>query len=109
MKENVAGHEAFTKAFQGFETYIKELAAAPQPEFSPKAFREMIYSFTEPLFQHLQEEIETLRPAELHRAGVTEAQLKKAEKDMESYVIRTTSLFDIPLTYVNGDHINGAW
>ncbi|KAG8908134.1 hypothetical protein FRB99_000162 [Tulasnella sp. 403] len=108
MSGNVSGHDNFRRPFAAFEDLLADLQSG-KVQWDPAKFRETIYSFTEPLFEHLGEEIDTLR-ADVLREHFTKEDFVPFEKAMEKRVMESTSLpRDPPLLFINGDGVNGAW
>lgn len=108
MSNNVAGHEEFRKPFAGFESLLTSVQKDPS-SFNAEKYREAIHAFAAPLIEHLQEEIETLRPDTLKK-HITTAELDAFEKAMEAHIQKHTSLVaDAPLLFVNGDGTHGRW
>ena len=110
MQGNVGGHEAFKPTFAEFEAHVEALRSANPPTFEVQVFREKIYAFAPPLFEHLAEEIDTFRAPVLHKAGVSAADLQQSEKETEAYIMKTVVLSKDPMmNWINGDSVNGAW
>lgn len=108
MGSNLEGHEKFRAPMASFEELIANLRAG-KATWDLDGFRKAIHDLVEVLRPHLQEEIETLRPEKL-RDHVPEAEFREKEEEAEKQIIKETSLVtDIPVMFVNGDSMNGAW
>ncbi|KAG8908130.1 hypothetical protein FRB99_000158 [Tulasnella sp. 403] len=108
MSHNLAEHETFTEPLRSFEDLVASLQSG-KTGFDAPTFRTAIYAFLPPMLDHLQHEIDTIRP-EILRKSMTKEEIEKMEKDLLDDLLKTFSLVrDTPLLVVNGDVVHGAW
>lgn len=107
MDHNVEGHDTFKPAFAQFESHIGDLKTGTA-EYNVDEFRNRIYAFADDLFEHLAEEIDTLRTPRLK--SIPKADLDGFEKKMDAHVQKQTVLTLHPMIYwINGDGVHGTW
>jgi hemerythrin-like domain-containing protein len=80
METNIEQHKAFEKGLTRFGEYV--YSVKPE-EYDPKAFKEILDSFTPALVRHLNDEIPTLMALEKYGAD----KLMKAWKDLEKRIL----------------------
>lgn len=108
MSDNVDGHASFNMPLTAFLDHITALKQE-KAQFDVEHFRSLVYAFMTPLYEHLHDEIETMRP-EVLRKHFTVEELEGLEKRLEEKVLKEANLTSEPqLTYVLGDGVNATW
>ncbi|KAG9013504.1 hypothetical protein FRB90_005997 [Tulasnella sp. 427] len=108
MDGNLEGHEHFRAPLAAFEELLANLRSG-QETWNVDVFRKAIYDLVEVLRDHLQSEIETLRPEKI-RDQIPAAEFIAKEAEAEKIIMKESSLVtDLPILLVNGDSRNGAW
>ncbi|KAG8927455.1 hypothetical protein FRC01_007467 [Tulasnella sp. 417] len=108
MGGNLEGHEKFRAPLAAFEELLANLRSG-KATWDLETFRKSLYDLVEVLRPHLEEEIETLRPEKL-KDHVPAGEFREKEKEAEKQIMKETSLIrDIPIFFINGDGVNGAW
>ncbi|KAG8628312.1 hypothetical protein KVT40_004185 [Elsinoe batatas] len=96
MQNNVDQHRAFTPGFEAFDAYSRK--CNPR-DFDPRELRRLIEAFAQPLIQHLNDEIKTLR--ELRRYDSD--QVRQAYKQLEKKLMDTDNNRIAPLVFGTAD------
>lgn len=97
METNVAQHHAFEEGLKRFGEYVYGIK--PE-EYDPKAFKEILDSFTPALARHMNDEIPTLLALEKYGAD----KLMQTWKDLEKKILAQAidPVFLLPLEYAIG-------
>lgn len=108
MGGNLEDHNQFRVPLATFEELLTNLQSG-KTAWDLEAFRKSLYDLAEVLRPHLQEEIETLRPEKL-RPYIPADEFIQKEKESDEEILKKVSLTtSVPLLFVNGDGVNGAW
>ncbi|KAG9041917.1 hypothetical protein FS837_011575 [Tulasnella sp. UAMH 9824] len=108
MGGNLEGHEKFRAPLASSEELLANLRSG-KATWDLGTFRNSLYELVEVLRPHLEEEIETLRPEKL-KDHIPVDEFRTKEKEAEKVIMKQTSLItDIPIFFINGDGVNGAW
>ncbi|KAG8969880.1 hypothetical protein FRC03_000126 [Tulasnella sp. 419] len=108
MKDNVDGHQTFKAPYEAWNKSRESLAKG-EAKWNPSDFIAEIRAFTEPLLEHLKEEIDTLK-VDVIREKFTPAELQHIEKTMEAASKKGLNpVWHPPFLFINGDGVNGKW
>lgn len=79
MARNVEQHREFTPGFEQFETYCRTCEPA---DYDGQKLQSLVEGFSEPLVQHLRDEIETLRALNKYDSDRIRHAYQKFEKSL---------------------------
>ncbi|XP_006457673.1 hypothetical protein AGABI2DRAFT_196267 [Agaricus bisporus var. bisporus H97] len=85
FSEEKDAHDVVHNKLDGLEVMLHEVEIDPK-KFNPDRIREQLLALKEPLFNHLDAEVEHLKPEELKKAGVNASELGHAWQRMEEAI-----------------------
>jgi len=77
-------HEAIHKGLSDLDAILLEAKADPS-KFNPDQLKEFLIHLRDPLFQHLDSEVEHITSSELKKAGFNDVELKELNLKLDKY------------------------